>query len=100
MTDAEFNQLIDKLREKALGNTIQTIIEQYSTNEKGEQKLDNRTLKKIVNDIDTQACIKLIDLELKRREIERNRDWLEEMTDEELELERIRLIKELAEQTN
>ena len=47
------------------------------------------------NDIDTSACIKLIDLELKRREIERDKEPYADLSDEELEQERQRLLAEL-----
>ena len=57
--------------------------------------MKNKTIKKIQNDIDTQACIKLIDLELKRREIERELNPYEQLNDEELQREKKRLFKEL-----
>ena len=95
MTDAEFNSLIDALKQKALGNVIENVVETYKKNEDGDLVLDNKTLKKIKNEIDTQACIKLIDIELKRREMERNNNDFEKMSDEELELKKQELIREL-----
>lgn len=95
MSDEEFNEIIEKLKEKALGNVIENVVETYKKNENGKMILDNKTIKKIKNEIDTQACIKLIDIELKRREIERTQNIYENMSDEELENEKQRLIKEL-----
>ena len=57
--------------------------------------LDNKTLKKIKNEIDTQACIKLIDIELKRREMERNVNEFDNLSDEELERRKQELISKL-----
>lgn len=94
MTDEQLDEIIEKLREKALGNVIENVVETYKKNENGKLVLDNKTMKKIKNEIDTQACIKLIDIELKRREIENKNDY-EKLTDEELEREKIRLLKEL-----
>lgn len=96
MRDEELNELINALKEKALGNIITQTIEQYKKDEQGNDVLSDRTIKKIANDIDTQACIKLIDIELKRRELEKNQDKYENLTDEELEAEKQRLLKELA----
>lgn len=93
MTDQEFNLIIDKLKEKAVGNVIENVVETYRQDEKGKQTLENRVVKKIFNEIDTQACIKLIDIELKRREIEKSE--YETMSDEELEKRRQELIEEL-----
>lgn len=93
MTDQEFNLIIDKLKEKAVGNVIENVVETYKQDEKGKQTLENRVVKKIFNEIDTQACIKLIDIELKRREIEKSE--YETMSDEELEKRRQELIEEL-----
>lgn len=95
MSDEEFNEIIEKLKEKALGNVIENVVETYKKNENGKMILDNKTIKKIKNEIDTQACIKLIDIELKRREIERTQNIYENMSDEELENEKQRLLKEL-----
>lgn len=95
MTDQQLNDLIEALRQKALGNIVEKTIENYTT-ENGKNELTNKTITKIKNDIDTQACIKLIDIELKRREIERENDNLEKMTDDELEQEKQRLLRELS----
>lgn len=95
MTDQQLNDLIEALRQKALGNIVEKTIENYTT-ENGKNELTNKTITKIKNDIDTQACIKLIDIELKRREIERENDNLEKMTDQELEQEKQRLLRELS----
>ena len=57
--------------------------------------LDNKTIKKIKNEIDTQACIKLIDIELKRREMERKVNAYDNMSEEELEEEKQKLINQL-----
>lgn len=94
MTDEQLDEIIEKLREKALGNVIENVVETYKKNENGKLVLDNKTLKKIKNEIDTQACIKLIDIELKRREIENKNDY-NKLTDEELEEEKQRLLREL-----
>lgn len=95
MSDNELNKLIEALKEKALGNIITQTIEQYKKDDKGNDILSDRTIKKIANDIDTQACIKLIDIELKRRELEAKNEF-EALTDEQLEQEKQRLLKELA----
>lgn len=95
MDDQEFNALIEALKTKALGNVVTTTIEQYKKDNEGNDILSDRTIKKILNDIDTQACIKLIDIELKRREIEKDREPYAELNDEELEQERQRLLAEL-----
>ena len=95
MTNEQFDEILEKLREKALGNTIENIVETYKKNEDGKLVLDNKTLKKIKNEIDTQACIKLIDIELKKRELEREMNPLEQLSDEELEHEKQRIIAEL-----
>lgn len=95
MTDQQLNDLIEALRQKALGNIVEKTIENYTT-ENGKNELTNKTITRIKNDIDTQACIKLIDIELKRREIERGNDNLEKMTDQELEQEKQRLLRELS----
>lgn len=95
MDDQEFNALIEALKTKALGNVVTTTIEQYKKDNEGNDILSDRTIKKIMNDIDTQACIKLIDIELKRRELERNTDPYAELSDEELEQERQRMLAEL-----
>lgn len=95
MTDEEFQSLINALKQKALGNAIEQVVETWKKNDKGKMELTDKTVKKIMNDIDTQASIKLIDIELKRREIEQNRSMYDEMTDEQLEQEKQRLLKEL-----
>lgn len=95
MTDEEFNKLIDALKQKALGNVIENVVETYKKNEDGKMILDNKTLKKIKNEIDTQACIKLIDIELKRREMERNINEFDNLSDEELERRKQELISKL-----
>lgn len=95
MTDEEFNKLIDALKQKALGNVIENVVETYKKNEEGKMVLDNKTLKKIKNEIDTQACIKLIDIELKRREMERNFNEFDNLSDEELEAKKQELISKL-----
>lgn len=94
MTDEQLDEIIEKLREKALGNVIENVVETYKKNENGKLVLDNKTMKKIKNEIDTQACIKLIDIELKRREIDNKNDY-QKLTDEELEAEKQRLLQEL-----
>lgn len=96
MSEEEFNNLLKALNDKALGNTIETSTETWELDkETKKMKLVGKTTKKISYDIDTQACIKLIDLELKRRELDRNQDKYSQMSDEELEKEKIRLLKEL-----
>lgn len=95
MLDEEFDKLIDALKSKALGNVVENVVETYKKNEDGKMILDNKTIKKIKNEIDTQACIKLIDIELKRREMERKVNQFDNMSDEQLEEEKQKLIAEL-----
>lgn len=96
MLDEELDELIEALKQKALGNIVTQTIEQFKKDDNGNDILSDRTIKKIANDIDTQACIKLIDIELKRREFDKNKDYYENLTDEQLEQEKQRLLKELA----
>lgn len=98
MTNEQFDEILEKLREKALGNTIENVVETYKKNADGDLVLDNKTLKKIKNEIDTQACIKLIDIELKKRELEKELNPLEKLSDEELERRKQNLIAELRKQ--
>ena len=99
MTNEEFEKLTKALETKALGNTIEQTTETWEKdNETGKMKLTGKIVKKISYDIDTQACIKLIDLELKRRELEKNQDIYETMSDEELQAEKQRLLQELKKQ--
>ena len=97
MDDNQFNALINALKEKALGNVIENIIETYHLTEEGIEELDSKTIKRIKNDIDTQACIKLIDIELKRRELEKDEkdEEFEKMTNDELLAEAERIYKQL-----
>lgn len=97
MDDNQFNALINALKEKALGNVIENIIETYHLTKEGIEELDSKTIKRIKNDIDTQACIKLIDIELKRRELEKDEkeEEFEKMTDDELLAEAERIFKQL-----
>ena len=94
MNEKDFDKIINALKIKALGNVITITTEEYKE-ESGQKELKNKTIKKIQNDIDTQACIKLIDLELKRREIERENNPYDNLSDKELEQEKKRLFKEL-----
>jgi hypothetical protein len=95
MLDEEFDNLINALKTKALGNVVENVVETYKKNEDGKMILDNKTIKKIKNEIDTQACIKLIDIELKRREMERKVNAYDNMSEEELEEEKQKLINQL-----
>ena len=97
MDDNQFNALINALKEKALGNVIENVIETYHLTEEGIEELDSKTIKRIKNDIDTQACIKLIDIELKRRELEKDEkdEEFEKMTNDELLAEAERIYKQL-----
>ena len=98
MTSEEFEELTNALKTKALGNTIEQTTETWEKDkETGKMKITGKVVKKISYDIDTQACIKLIDLELKQRELDKNLDKYSQMTDEELQDEKIRLLRELRE---
>lgn len=98
MLDEEFKELIDALKTKALGNTIEQTTETWEKDkDTNKMKLTGKVVKKISYDIDTQACIKLIDIELKQRELDKNQDKYSQMSDEELQAEKIRLLKELKE---
>lgn len=99
MLDEEFNQLLNALKTKALGNTIEQTTETWEKDkETNKMKLTGKITKKISYDIDTQACIKLVDLELKQRELDKNQDKYSQMSDEELQAEKIRLLKLLKEE--
>lgn len=94
MTNEEFEKITKALEEKALGNTIEQTTETWEKDkDTGKMKITSKVVKKISYDIDTQACIKLIDLELKQREMRQNENQFEQMTDKELEKEKIRLLK-------
>ena len=96
MTNEEFDELTNALKTKALGNTIEQTTETWEKDkETNKMKLTGKVVKKISYDIDTQACIKLIDLELKQRELEKNQDIYSQMSDEELQAEKMRLLREL-----
>ena len=99
MTDEELNEIINALKKKALGNTIETTTEQYEKNKDTKKmELVDKTIKKVQNDIDTQACIKLIDIEYKKRELEKPTNEYENMTDEQLRIEKQRLLALLFEE--
>ena len=78
---------------------IEKEISKHSKNSDVQSKVAvinfNKALKKIKNEIDTQACIKLIDIELKRREMERKVNAYDNMSEEELEEEKQKLINQL-----
>ena len=98
MPDEEFNQLLEALKSKALGNEQETTTETYERDkETGKMKLASKKTIKTKNEIDTQACVKIIDIETKRREkeAELNKTGIEAMSDEELEAEKQRLLKML-----
>lgn len=98
MTNEEFEELTNALKTKALGNTIEQTTETWEKDkDTGKMKITGKVIKKISYDIDTQACIKLIDLELKQRELDKNLDKYSQMTDEELQAEKMRLLRELRE---
>ena len=98
MTNEEFEELTKALKTKALGNTIEQTTETWEKDkDTGKMKITGKVVKKISYDIDTQACIKLIDLELKQRELDKNLDKYSHMSDEELQAEKMRLLRELRE---
>ena len=98
MTNEEFEELTNALKTKALGNTIEQTTETWEKDkDTGKMKITGKVVKKISYDIDTQACIKLIDLELKQRELDKNLDKYSHMSDEELQAEKMRLLRELRE---
>lgn len=74
--------LIEALRKKALGNEITTIVEDFAENEKGKLVSVKKQQKTTKNDIDTQALLKLIELE--EKEEQKEFDALKELSDEEL----------------
>ncbi len=99
MSEEEFSELLKALNTKALGNTIEVATETWERDkETGKEILTGRVVKKTTFDIDTQACIKLIDIEMKRREQEKEFNPYEKLTDEQLEAEKQRLLKELWEE--
>lgn len=63
-------QLINALEKKALGNQIDIISEEYTQNEKGDFVLTKKTKKTTINDIDTSALLKLIEIREKEQENE------------------------------
>jgi hypothetical protein len=100
MLDEEFKELIDALKTKALGNTIEQTTETWEKDkDTNKMKLTGKVVKKISYDIDTQACIKLIDIELKQRELDKSQDKYSQMSDEELQAEKTRLLKKLHEES-
>ena len=64
------HQLINALEKKALGNQIDIISEEYTQNEKGDFVLTKKTKKTTINDIDTSALLKLIEIREKEQENE------------------------------
>lgn len=72
-------ELIKALEKKALGNKIEIISEEYTQNEKGDFVLSKKTKKTTINDIDTSALLKLIEIREKERE-----DEFAKLSDEEL----------------
>lgn len=64
------HQLINALEKKALGNQIDIISEEYTQNEKGDIVLTKKTKKTTINDIDTSALLKLIEIREKEQENE------------------------------
>ncbi len=91
---AKLDKLLKALEIKALGNEITTTKEETLINDKGEQNGKKITKTTIKNDIDTSACIKLIDIELKKQESEKER--LQSMSDEELIAMAKKLARELS----
>lgn len=73
------NDLIKALEKKALGNQIDIISEEYTQNEKGDFVLTKKTKKTTINDIDTSALLKLIEIREKEQENEFSR-----LSDDEL----------------
>ena len=86
---------VDEIAKNACPLNLQ--IEWEKDKETGKMKITGKVVKKISYDIDTQACIKLIDLELKQRELDKNLDKYSHMSDEELQAEKMRLLRELRE---
>ena len=62
------DDLIKALEKKALGNEITLISEEFTQNEKGDFVLSKRTKKTTINDIDTSALLKLIELHEKEEQ--------------------------------
>lgn len=100
MTDEEYNNLLEALKSKALGNESETTTEIYERDkETGKMKLHSKKTIRTKNEIDTSACVKMIDIETKRREKEESKETdYNSWTDEELEAEKQRLLKQLKEE--
>lgn len=90
------DELINALQKKALGNEITLINEEFTQNEKGEFVLSKRTKKTTINDIDTTALLKLI--EINEKEEQSEYDQLKKLTDEELRKLAIKYALELIEE--
>lgn len=77
------DEYMSALKKKALGNEITTIIEDFAENEKGELIPVKKQQKTTKNDIDTQALLKLIDIEEKANQ--KKYDELKDLSDNELQ---------------
>lgn len=76
-------EYISALKKKALGNEITTVVEDFVENDKGKLELVKKTQKTTKNDIDTQALLKLIEIEEKQKQTEF--DELKNLSDDELQ---------------
>lgn len=77
------NDLIEALRKKALGNEITTLTKEYAENEKGKLVLVKQTQKTTKNDIDTQALLKLIEIEQSKED--KQLEEIKGLTDKQLQ---------------
>lgn len=77
-----YDDLITALTKKALGNEITIITEEKTFDENGKL-LGNpkKTIKSTKNDIDTSACLKLLEIEERKRECQK----IANLSDEELQ---------------
>ena len=85
-----YDDLINALTKKALGNEITIITEEQTFDEEGKPTgKPKKTIKTTKNDIDTSACLKLLDIEERKREGEK----IEKLSDDELQKIKKQLIK-------
>lgn len=86
------NDLMTRLLDRAMGYTVEEIVEEYGGDDKGGELLKKKiTTKPIPPDINALKTY----LELNRKNTE-----FENMSDEELEKEKLRLINSITKQTN
>lgn len=87
-----YNDLIRALTKKALGNEIVIITEEQIFDEEGKPiGKPKKTIKTTKNDIDTSACLKLLDIEERKREGEK----ITNLSDDELQKKKEQLIIKL-----